>query len=148
MDDLSDLYQSVILDHNRKPRNFGKLPEANKVARGDNPMCGDNFTIYLHVKEDRIEGISFEGSGCAISKASASVMTSTLKGKPIQEARQIFQHFHALVTTGNADPAEFNEMSAFAGVSTFPARIKCATLSWHAALSALEDKKVEAVSTE
>jgi len=147
MDDLSELYQAVILEHNRKPRNFGKLPEANRAARGDNPMCGDNFVVYLHVREGLIEGISFEGSGCAISKASASVMTTALKGKPEEEARRLFADFHQVVTTGNADGDDFSDMSAFAGVSAFPARIKCATLAWHAALSALEDKK-DPVSTE
>ncbi len=147
MDDLSELYQAVILEHNRKPRNFGKLPDANKAARGDNPMCGDNFTVYLHVEDDVIKEISFEGSGCAISKASASVMTSTLKGKPAAEAHRLFNDFHQLVTTGETDPAEFSDLSAFAGVSAFPARIKCATLAWHAALSALDDQK-EPVSTE
>lgn len=147
MDDLSELYQAVILEHNRKPRNFGKLPDANRAASGDNPMCGDNFTVYLHVEDGLIEKISFEGSGCAISKASASVMTSALKGKPAEEARRLFGDFHQLVTTGKADPDEFSDMSAFAGVSAFPARIKCATLAWHAALSAL-DEKGDSVSTE
>jgi nitrogen fixation protein NifU and related proteins len=147
MHDLSELYQSVILDHNRKPRNFGKIAEANRMARGDNPSCGDNFTVYLQVEDGKIKNISFDGAGCAISKASASVMTAALKGQPAEEARRLFGDFHQLVTSGQIDPDEFTEMSAFAGVSAFPARIKCATLAWHAALSALEEQK-EAVSTE
>jgi nitrogen fixation protein NifU and related proteins len=147
MNDLSDLYQAVILEHNRKPRNFGKLPDANRAARGDNPSCGDNFTVYLHVEEGVIRNISFEGSGCAISKASASVMTAALKGKSAEEAHSLFHEFHHLVTSGQIDPEEFSEMAAFAGVSAFPARIKCATLGWHAAVSALDDQKGE-VSTE
>lgn len=147
MNDLSDLYQAVILEHNRKPRNFGRLPEANRMARGDNPACGDNFTIYLQIEDGRIKDISFEGAGCAISKASASVMTTALKGQPAEAARRLFGDFHQLVTSGHSDPEDFNEMSAFAGVSAFPARIKCATLAWHAALSALDEQK-EQVSTE
>lgn len=137
MSDLSDLYQSVILDHNRRPRNHGKLPTATRVASGDNPTCGDNCTVYLRLDGDRISEITFEGAGCAISQASASVMTTQLKGRRAADAAAIFRDFHEIVTTGRA-PEEFNELAAFAGVHTFPARIKCATLAWHAALDALK----------
>jgi nitrogen fixation NifU-like protein len=137
MSDLSDLYQSVILDHNRRPRNHGKLPNASRVASGDNPTCGDNCTVYLRLEGERINEISFEGSGCAISQASASLMTTQLKGKTPAEAAETFREFHDIVTTGRM-PEDFNELAAFAGVHTFPARIKCATLAWHAALDALK----------
>ena len=135
--DLSDLYQQVILDHNKRPRNRGKLPTANRVAHGDNPSCGDQCSVYLRLDGDKIADISFDGSGCAISQASASVMTTQLKGKTAAEAEAMFQDFHAIVTTGNA-PEDLSDIAAFAGVHTFPARIKCATLGWHAALNALK----------
>lgn len=136
MSDLTDLYQAVILDHNKRPRHRGRLPQANRVASGDNPTCGDNCTVYLRVEGDRIADISFEGAGCAISQASASVMTTQLLGRTVDEARQLFEEFKGIVTTGR-EPAEFSELAAFAGVHAFPARIKCATLGWHAALEAL-----------
>lgn len=134
--DLSELYQQVILDHNKRPRNRGKLPTANRVAQGENPSCGDQCKVYLRLDGDRIGDISFEGSGCAISQASASLMTTQLKGKSAAEAETLFQEFHNIVTTGNA-PEEISDLAAFAGVHAFPARIKCATLGWHAALNAL-----------
>ena len=136
MSDLTDLYQSVILDHNKRPRHRGRLPQANRVASGDNPTCGDNCTVYLRVAGDRIEEASFEGAGCAISQASASLMTTQLRGRTVDEARGLFDEFKEIVTTGR-EPEEFSEMAAFAGVHAFPARIKCATLAWHAALDAL-----------
>jgi nitrogen fixation protein NifU and related proteins len=134
--DLSDLYQQVILDHNKRPRNRGKLPTANRVAHGDNPTCGDQCSVYLRVDGDRIADVSFDGSGCAISQASASLMTTQVKGKTAAEVESMFQDFHKIVTTGEA-PDEISDLAAFAGVHTFPARIKCATLGWHAALNAL-----------
>ena len=137
MSDLSDLYQSVILDHNKRPRNRGKLPTANRVATGDNPTCGDNCTVHLRLDGDRIAEISFEGSGCAISQASASLMTTQLKGKTAAEAAALYKNFHEIVTTGK-EPEEISDLAAFAGVHAFPARIKCATLGWHAALEALK----------
>ena len=137
MSELNDLYQAVILDHNKRPRNRGKLPTATRVASGDNPTCGDNCTVYLRMDGDRIAEISFEGSGCAISQASASLMTTQLKGKTPEEAAATFAEFRDIVTTGR-QPEEFSEIAAFAGVHAFPARIKCATLSWHAALDALK----------
>ena len=134
--DLSDLYQQVILDHNKRPRNRGKLPTAKRVAHGDNPSCGDQCNVYLRLDSDRIAEISFDGSGCAISQASASLMTTQIKGKTAPEAEALFQQFHDIVTTGKA-PDEISDLAAFAGVHAFPARIKCATLGWHAALNAL-----------
>jgi nitrogen fixation protein NifU and related proteins len=134
--DLSELYQQVILDHNKRPRNRGKLPTANRVAHGDNPSCGDQCNVYLRVDGEKIAEISFDGSGCAISQASASLMTTQLKGKTAAEAEALFQDFHKIVTTGEA-PEEISDIAAFAGVHAFPARIKCATLGWHAALNAL-----------
>lgn len=136
MSDFDDLYRDIILDHNRRPRNRGKLPTANRVATGDNPTCGDNCTVYLRVEGDRIADISFEGSSCAIAQASASIMTTRLKGKTAAEAKAAFADFKNVVTTGNA-PEDEPEKAAFAGVHAFPARIKCATLGWHTALEAL-----------
>jgi nitrogen fixation NifU-like protein len=134
--ELSDLYQQVILDHNRRPRNRGRLPTANRSAHGDNPSCGDQCDVFLRLDGDRIAEISFDGSGCAISQASASLMTTQLKGKTAAEAKKLFKEFHEIVTTGK-EPGEMSDLAAFAGVHAFPARIKCATLSWHAALNAL-----------
>ncbi len=136
MSDLTDLYQAVILDHNKRPRNRGKLPVANRVASGDNPTCGDNCTVYLRLDGDRIAEICFEGAGCAISQASASLMTTQIKGRTVAEAEALFNAFKEIVTTGKA-PDEISDLAAFAGVHAFPARIKCATLGWHAALDAL-----------
>lgn len=141
--DLTELYQQVILDHNKRPRNRGKLPTATRVAHGDNPSCGDQCSVYLRLaapvpgQPERIAEISFDGSGCAISQASASLMTTQVKGKTAAEVEQLFQQFHKIVTTGEA-PEEISDLAAFAGVHTFPARIKCATLGWHAALNALK----------
>jgi nitrogen fixation NifU-like protein len=137
MSDLTDLYQAVILDHSKRPRNRGKLPTATRVASGDNPTCGDNCTVYLRMDGDRIAEISFDGSGCAISQASASLMTTLLKGKTAGEAAALFGDFKNIVTTGKA-PEEISDVAAFAGVHAYPARIKCATLGWHAALDALK----------
>ena len=135
--DLTELYQQVILDHNRRPRNRGRLPTANRVAHGDNPSCGDQCDVFLQLDGDRIKDISFDGSGCAISQASASLMTTQLKGKTAAEAEALYKKFHEIVTTGK-EPEEISDLAAFAGVHTFPARIKCATLGWHAALNTLK----------
>ncbi len=138
MSDLTDLYQSVILDHNKRPRNRGKPPTANRVATGDNPSCGDNCTVYLHLTgEGRVDAIGFEGSGCAISQASTSLMTTQVKGKTAAEAEALFNEFKHIVTSGQP-PEELSDLAAFAGVHAFPARIKCATLGWHAALEAFK----------
>lgn len=145
--DLTDLYQSVILDHNRRPRNFGQMENADRTAAGDNPVCGDQFSVSLKLKGDVIEDIAFHGQGCAISKASGSVMTSLMKGKSEKEARALFEEFRRLLMTGEFDPDDLSDMTAFAGVHQFPARIKCATLTWHAALAALGGDE-ETVQTE
>lgn len=136
MSDLTDLYQAVILDHNKRPRHRGRLPTATRVASGDNPTCGDSCTVYLRLEGDRIAEASFEGTGCAISQASASLMTTLLQGRTIEEVKKQYAEFKDIVTTGR-EPEEFSETAAFAGVHAFPARIKCATLGWHAALEAL-----------
>jgi len=143
--DLTELYQTVILEHNRRPRNFRKLPTANRVAAGNNPVCGDEVTVYLQVEGDRITDISFEGAGCAISQASTSVMTQRLKGRTVAEAEALFERFHDIVTQGRMDEEDL-DLSAFAGVHQFPARIKCATLGWHAALHALRGQTAPATT--
>lgn len=143
--DLTDLYQQVILDHNRRPRNRGRLPTANRAAHGDNPSCGDQCDVFLRLEGDRIAEITFDGSGCAISQASASLMTTQLKGKTVAEAESLYDEFHDIVTTGRA-PEEMSDLGAFAGVHAFPARIKCATLGWHAALNALREKPATATT--
>ncbi len=145
-DDLSDLYQEVILDHSKSPRNFHKLEGANRTAQGHNPLCGDNITLYLMMDGDVIKDISFQGSGCAISKASASILTTALKGKRKAEVKDLFDKVHQMVTTGGMDE-ELGKLAVFAGVHKFPARVKCAILPWHAAIAAV-DGKAEPVSTE
>jgi nitrogen fixation NifU-like protein len=135
MSDFDDLYKEIILDHNRRPRNRGKPPTANRSATGDNPTCGDNCTVHLRLDGDRIAEIGFEGSGCAISQASASVMTTQVKGRSVAEAETAFKAFKEILATGKA-PDELSPLAAFAGVHAFPARLKCATLPWHAALEA------------
>ena len=148
MSELSELYQEVILDHNRKPRNFQKLPAANRTAEGFNPLCGDEIKLYVELENGVIRDIGFQGSGCAISKASASLMTSAVKGKTTAEAEKLFQQFHRLVTTDDAsDPAELGKLAVFSGVREFPARVKCASLAWHTLHGALEGK-ADPVTTE
>lgn len=150
MSDLRSLYQEIILDHNKNPRNFGLLDDANRVIEGYNPLCGDRYTIYLKLHDGMIEDIRFSGVGCAISKASASVMTTLLKGKSIKEAEELFERFHALVTKepkGFDEAESLGKLAAFAGVSEFPARVKCATLAWHSMKGALRSG-AKSVSTE
>jgi nitrogen fixation protein NifU and related proteins len=149
MSDLRDLYQEVILEHSKAPRNYREPAGANHHAEGFNPLCGDHFTVYLDLEGDSIRDIGFQGSGCAISKASASMMTQAVKGKSKAEAQKIFHAFHKLVTTGstNGDRPELGKLEAFSGVSEFPVRVKCATLAWHTLQAALEGKQ-ETVSTE
>ena len=149
MSDLRDLYQELILDHNRKPRNFGPLAGANRSARGVNPLCGDKVTVHLHVEDDRVTSVSFEGTGCAISIASASVMTESLKARSCEDARAMFERFHQMVAAddGGNDGAGMGKLAAFAGVRDYPARVKCATLAWHTLRAAL-DGDDKAVSTE
>lgn len=149
MSDLRELYQQVILDHNKNPRNFREMPDATNRVDGYNPLCGDHYTIYLKLEDGTLREISFTGSGCAISKASASVMSSTLKGKSKEEAERLFETFHGLVTgdPSGLSAAELGRLAAFSGVSEFPARVKCATLAWHTLRSAL-DGRDEKVTTE
>ncbi|HUI41407.1 MAG TPA: SUF system NifU family Fe-S cluster assembly protein [Terriglobia bacterium] len=148
MADLKGLYQEVIIDHSKRPRNFRELEGATAHADGYNPLCGDRVTIYLRLAGDRIDGVSFKGSGCAISTASASILTETLKGKTRAEADGLFERFHDLVTGKNTHPeATLGKLAVFSGVSEFPARVKCATLAWHTMKSALEDNG-QPVSTE
>ena len=148
--DVRDLYQDMILEHSKKPRNFRSLPQANRKAEGYNPLCGDHFTVFLHLENDEVKDISFEGSGCAISKASASMMTTSLKGKTKSQAQELFARFHRLVTsqaTEAHDGVDIGKLVVFSGVSEFPVRVKCATLAWHTMLAALEEKS-DTVSTE
>ena len=152
MDGLSELYQEVILDHNRAPHNYRRLPNANRTALGHNPLCGDQLTLYMDLEEGVIEDVSFLGAGCAISKASASIMTDALKGKTVEEAEALFARFHDLLTgppdvkAAKADTAGLGKLAVFAGVREFPVRVKCATLAWHTAQSALHGES--SASTE
>ncbi len=146
-DELQELYQQVILDHSRSPRNFSKMDGANRIAEGHNPLCGDRVTVYLRLDNDVIRDVTFQGEGCAISKASASMMTELLKGKSKAEAQQIFRKFHDMVTTGATNLDELGKLSVFAGVIKFPARVKCAILPWHAIASTLDGKE-NVISTE
>lgn len=148
MSDLRELYHEVIVDHCKSPRNFRKLETANHKAEGHNPLCGDELTVYLQVVDDRIADISFEGSGCAISKASASMMTQRLKGKTTEEADTVFEAFHEMVTgKTDADSDLLGKLAVFSGVCEYPVRVKCASLAWHTMHAALEGKD-EAVTTE
>ncbi len=143
MSDLRELYQEVILDHNKRPQNFRKLEGANRTAEGYNPLCGDQITVYLLVEDQVIREVAFQGSGCAISKASASMMTAVVKGKTTAEAEGLFENFHRMVTAdlGTAsDPLTVGKLAAFAGVREFPVRVKCATLPWHTLHAALEGR--------
>jgi nitrogen fixation NifU-like protein len=145
-DDLNDLYQQVILDHSKSPRNYSKLEGANRTAQGHNPLCGDHVTMYLHVDGNTVKDISWQGSGCAISRASASILTTALKGKTVAEVKSLFARVHDMVTTGNAN-GDLGKLAVFAGVHKFPARVKCAILPWHAAMAAVEGKS-DPVTTE
>lgn len=149
MDELRELYQEIILDHNRDPKNFKKLDAATHTSEGYNPLCGDKINLYLEVEGDQIKDVGFEGSGCAISKASASVMTTMLKGKTVDEARELFGKFQKLLTSDNSnvDFAELGKLAVFAGVKEFPTRVKCAALAWHTMLAALTEKE-DVVTTE
>jgi nitrogen fixation NifU-like protein len=149
MSELSELYQQVILDHNKKPRNFRKLEHSNRSAEGYNPLCGDHLTVYLDLEDNAVKEIAFEGSGCAISKAAASMMTQAVKGKSKEQAEALFNEFHSMVTGDLDEEIEENSLGnlrIFAGVREFPVRVKCATLPWHTLYAALNNK--EQVSTE
>lgn len=149
MSELSELYQQVILDHNKKPRNFRKLENASRTADGYNPLCGDQLTVYVNLAGDSVQEIAFEGSGCAISKAAASMMTQAVKGKNREEIEELFKEFHSMVT-GELDEENvenhLGNLKIFAGVREFPVRVKCATLPWHTMQAALNNQ--EHVSTE
>ncbi len=150
MTDLRELYVQVILEHSRSPRNFRKLEGTNRKAEGNNPLCGDKLTVYVDLDGDVVRDIGFEGTGCAISRASASLMTGSVKGKTLEEAREIFRAFRAMVTRGMG--SEFDEdavgkLSVFSGVREYPVRVKCATLAWHTLNAALEGAD-DPVSTE
>ena len=151
MFDLKDLYQEVIVDHNRNPRNFRKIQDADRVVEGFNPLCGDHLNLYLKLDKDKISDLSFDGSGCAISVASASLMTDALKGKKVEDAESVFHQFHNMVTDNKPHGAEESEhlgkLAALLGVKDFPARVKCATLCWHTLHTALASKG-KTVSTE
>ena len=149
MSELRDLYQEVILDHNKHPHNFGELAGADRHADGFNPLCGDKLAVYVNLDGDMITDVRFEGSGCAISKASASLMTDSVKGKTLVETRELFDRFLNLVTDGDvADDGEaLGKLAVFAGVRDYPTRVKCASLAWHTLRAALEDRH-DVVTTE
>jgi nitrogen fixation NifU-like protein len=147
MSELTDLYQEVILDHNRRPRNFRTIASPSHHAEGYNPLCGDRLNLYVQVNGDTITDVAFEGSGCAISKASASLMTDALKGKTVSEANSLFERFHRVVTTPPDQPVEdLGKLSVLAGVREFPIRVKCASLAWHTLKAALD--REQTISTE
>jgi nitrogen fixation NifU-like protein len=151
MSELRDLYQEVIIDHNRSPRNFRKIANASRVIEGTNPLCGDQMTLYVQLENNKITDIAFEGSGCAISKASASLMGSALKGKTIAEAKELFNKFHQMVTAkmdNEIIPDQLGKLAVFSGVREFPARVKCAMLAWRSLEASLKDEKIKSVSTE
>jgi nitrogen fixation protein NifU and related proteins len=150
MSDLRELYQELIIDHSKRPRNFKVLEAADRKVEGYNPLCGDKITLFLELEHDRVKNVSFQGSGCAISTASASVMTESVKGKTLAEVEALFEVFHQMVigkppAAGNAP--ELGKLAVFSGVSEFPARVKCATLAWHTLHAALQGTG-ETVSTE
>lgn len=151
MEDLRDLYQEVILDHNKRPRNFGPLEDASHSADGHNPLCGDQLRVFLRLEGDTVREVSFEGSGCAISTASASLMTESVKGRTLAEAERLFEEFHELLT---GDPSvvgkasqELGKLAVFSGVREFPVRVKCATLAWHTLKAALKSKGESATAS-
>jgi nitrogen fixation NifU-like protein len=149
MSDLRELYQEVILDHNKRPRNFGGLPEANRRAEGHNPLCGDHIRLSLDVEDGIIRAVAFEGGGCAISRASASLMTDAVKGKPVAEAERLFEEFHRMLTSDEDASVEraLGKLAVFCGVREFPSRVKCASLAWHTLHAALANREAP-VTTE
>lgn len=149
MSELNDLYQEVILDHNKNPRNFREIESATNTADGNNPLCGDALRVYVQMEDGKVKDVAFKGSGCAISKASASMMTQSVKGKTKEEAEVLFDEFHKMVTGElniEEDETHLGKLKIFAGVLEFPARVKCASLSWHTLHAALNEEEV--VSTE
>lgn len=149
MSDLDELYQEVILDHNRRPRNFRAIADASKQQEGYNPLCGDRLTLYVVVRDGVVADVAFQGSGCAISKASASLMTEALKGRPVAEARELFERFHRMVTSAPGSPVDdLGKLSVLAGVRDYPTRVKCASLAWHTLKAAVADDPAGPVTTE
>ncbi len=146
-DELDELYQQVILDHCKSPRNFHALEGANRKGEGYNPLCGDNYTVFLKMEGDVVQDCAFQGSGCCISKASASLLTTAVKGKTKAEVKSLFEKVRDMITTGNINEAGVGKLAVFGGVHKFPARVKCAILSWHAVVAAL-DGEDKPVSTE
>ena len=148
MTDVKALYQEIILDHNKHPRNFKKIERADREVEGYNPLCGDHYTIYVKLDGDKVEDIGFTGAGCAISKASASIMTDEVKGKSKEDFKRLFDTFHSLVTgTFEGDPESLGKLAVFSRVSEYPARVKCASLAWHTMRSALNSKEQKATVT-
>lgn len=149
MADLSDLYQQIIVEHNRSPRNFKRVEDADRTAQGDNPLCGDRIELFVKLEGGRIADIGFQGKGCAISQASASLMTGAVKGKTVEEAEALFHRFHDMVMSSPSQPADesLGKLAAFAGVRQYPSRVKCANLSWHTLHAALSEP-TKVVSTE
>jgi len=147
MSELNDLYQELIIDHSKRPRNFQRLREPKQTAQGYNPLCGDKITLDVKLENGHIGEIGFQGSGCAISTASASLMTESVKGKTLQEADILFEKFHSLITSDKADSSGMGKLAVFSGVREFPARAKCATLAWHTLRAALQERDAP-VSTE
>jgi nitrogen fixation NifU-like protein len=149
VDELQELYREVILDHNRRPRNFGELPDADHVVEGVNPLCGDRMTLYVKLNGDTVEDIRFKGTGCAISVASSSLMTERVKGASIEASLALFDKIHDLLTDAGATPAEdLDKLAALAGVRAYPTRVKCASLGWHALKAALAGGDAKPVTTE
>ena len=149
MSELTDLYQEVILDHNRRPRNFRAIEAPSRTQEGYNPLCGDRLTLYVTLDGNRISDVAFQGTGCAISKASASLMTEALKGKTVEEARALFDRFHEMVTSApESEAADLGKLSVLSGVREFPTRVKCASLAWHTLKAAVSDAAAGTVSTE
>ncbi len=147
MSELNDLYQELIIDHSKRPRNFRRLEDPKNTAQGYNPLCGDKITLDLKLANNHIDDIAFQGSGCAISTASASLMTESVKGKTLQEAEMLFDKFHNLITGDKPDSSGMGKLAVFSGVREFPARAKCATLAWHTLRAALQERDAP-VSTE
>lgn len=149
MNELRELYQQVILDHNKNPRNFGELKQCTNYAAGHNPLCGDQIDVFVDVNDGIVKELKFNGSGCAISKASASIMTTLVVGKTIEEAKGLFDEFHKVVTSDMSvqlDTLELGKMAVFCGVREFPARVKCASLAWHTMIQALENSNKVAIT--
>jgi nitrogen fixation NifU-like protein len=149
MSELTDLYQEVILDHNRRPRNFRAIDDASRQQEGYNPLCGDRLTLYVALDGDRITDVAFQGTGCAISKASASLMTETVQGKTVAEARELFERFHEMVTSSpETEAADLGKLSVLSGVREYPTRVKCASLAWHTLKAAVSGETDAPVTTE